>query len=41
VLIPLRAGDPVVPIIHAAMRLRHTARAKARRAVQFIRARKA
>jgi CelD/BcsL family acetyltransferase involved in cellulose biosynthesis len=41
VLIPLRAGDPVVPIIHAAMRLHHTARAQARRAVQFIRARKA
>jgi CelD/BcsL family acetyltransferase involved in cellulose biosynthesis len=40
VLIPLRAGDPVVPIVHAAIRLRHTARDQARRAVQFIRKRR-
>ena len=40
VLIPLRAGDPVVPIVHTAMRLRHTARDQARRAVQFIRKRR-
>jgi CelD/BcsL family acetyltransferase involved in cellulose biosynthesis len=40
VLIPLRAGDPVVSIIHTAMKLRHTARAQARRAVQFIRQRR-
>jgi CelD/BcsL family acetyltransferase involved in cellulose biosynthesis len=41
VLIPLRRGDPAVTIIHAAMRLRDTARAQARRAVQFIRERRA
>jgi CelD/BcsL family acetyltransferase involved in cellulose biosynthesis len=41
VLIPLRSNDPVVPVIHAAMKLRHTAREQARRAVQFIQARKA
>jgi CelD/BcsL family acetyltransferase involved in cellulose biosynthesis len=40
VLIPLRAGDPVVPIVHAAMRLRLTARDQARRAVQSIRKRR-
>jgi hypothetical protein len=40
VLIPLRPGDPVVAIVHAAMKLRHTARAKTRRAVQFIRKRR-
>ncbi len=37
VLLPLRPNDPVVPIIHAAMAGRETARALARRAVQFIR----
>jgi Acetyltransferase (GNAT) domain len=37
VLLPLRPNDPVVPIIHAAMTLQNTARALARRAVQFIR----
>jgi CelD/BcsL family acetyltransferase involved in cellulose biosynthesis len=37
VLLPLRPNDPVVRIIHAAMALRDTARALARRAVQFIR----
>lgn len=37
VLIPLRPNDPVVSIIHAAMLARQTARALARRAVQFIR----
>jgi CelD/BcsL family acetyltransferase involved in cellulose biosynthesis len=41
VLIPLRSGDPIVPVISAAMKLRHTAREQARRAVQFFRARKA
>jgi CelD/BcsL family acetyltransferase involved in cellulose biosynthesis len=41
VLIPLRSGDPIVPVISAAMKLRHTAREQARRAVQFVRARKA
>ncbi|MBU6462257.1 MAG: GNAT family N-acetyltransferase [Bradyrhizobium sp.] len=37
VLIPLRAGDPVASLVHAAMMLRHTARAQARRAIQLIR----
>jgi CelD/BcsL family acetyltransferase involved in cellulose biosynthesis len=41
VLIPLRPGDPAVTIIHAAMKLRDTARTQARRAVQFIRERRA
>ncbi|WP_300165148.1 GNAT family N-acetyltransferase [Bradyrhizobium sp.] len=37
VLIPLRAGDPVVSLVHAAMMARHTVRAQARRAVQLMR----
>ena len=37
VLIPLRAGDPMVPLIHAAMTLRRWIREPARRAVHFIR----
>jgi CelD/BcsL family acetyltransferase involved in cellulose biosynthesis len=37
VLIPLRPNDPVVNVIHAAMKLRHTARALARRTVHLIR----
>jgi CelD/BcsL family acetyltransferase involved in cellulose biosynthesis len=37
VLLPLRPNDPLVPIIHAAMTMRDTARALARRAVQTIR----
>ena len=40
VLLPLRPNDPVVPIIRAAMTVRDTARALARRAVQFIRKRR-
>jgi CelD/BcsL family acetyltransferase involved in cellulose biosynthesis len=40
VLVPLRAGDPVVPIVYAAMKVHHTARAQARRAVQFVRKRR-
>jgi CelD/BcsL family acetyltransferase involved in cellulose biosynthesis len=36
-LIPLRRGDPVVSLIHAAMTLRRLVREPARRAVQFIR----
>ncbi len=40
VLIPLRPGDPAVAIIHAAMKLRGTARVQARRAVQFVRNRR-
>jgi CelD/BcsL family acetyltransferase involved in cellulose biosynthesis len=39
VLIPLRRGDPVVPLIHAAMNLRRLIREPARRAVHFIRQR--
>jgi CelD/BcsL family acetyltransferase involved in cellulose biosynthesis len=39
VLIPLRRGDPVVPVIHAAMNLRRLIREPARRAVHFIRQR--
>jgi CelD/BcsL family acetyltransferase involved in cellulose biosynthesis len=37
VLIPLRKNDPVVPLIHAAMLLRHGLRELARRAVHLIR----
>jgi CelD/BcsL family acetyltransferase involved in cellulose biosynthesis len=40
VLIPLRANDPVVAMIHAALRLRQAAREGARRAIQFVRSRK-
>jgi CelD/BcsL family acetyltransferase involved in cellulose biosynthesis len=39
VLVPLRPNDPVVPLIHAAMRLRRLIREPARRAVHFIRKR--
>jgi hypothetical protein len=39
VLIPLRPGDPVVSLIHAALRLRKFVREPARRAIQFIRKR--
>jgi hypothetical protein len=39
VLIPLRPSDPVVSMIYGMMKLRETARAQARRAVQFIRRR--
>jgi CelD/BcsL family acetyltransferase involved in cellulose biosynthesis len=38
-LIPLRRGDPVVPLIHAAIRLRGLIREPMRRAVHFIRQR--
>jgi CelD/BcsL family acetyltransferase involved in cellulose biosynthesis len=37
VLVPLRKNDPVVPLIHAAMMLRHGLRELARRAVRLIR----
>jgi CelD/BcsL family acetyltransferase involved in cellulose biosynthesis len=37
VLIPLRANDPVVPVIHAMLSARQTALAQARRAVHFVR----
>jgi hypothetical protein len=37
VLIPLRPGDPVVSMIHAAIVARNTAREQARRAIRFIR----
>jgi CelD/BcsL family acetyltransferase involved in cellulose biosynthesis len=37
VLLPLRAGDPVVSVVHAAMTARENARALARRAVRLIR----
>ena len=37
VLIPLRRGDPVVPLIHAALTLRRVVREPARRAAHFIR----
>jgi hypothetical protein len=40
VLIPLRSGDPVVPLIHAAIVARNTAHEQARRAVRFIRERR-
>jgi CelD/BcsL family acetyltransferase involved in cellulose biosynthesis len=36
VLIPLRRGDPMVPLIHAALTLRSAARELARRAVHFM-----
>jgi len=39
VLIPLRRNDPAVPLIHAAMMLRHGLRELARRAVHVIRGR--
>ena len=39
VLIPLRRGDPVVPLIHAALTLRRLAYQSVRRAVHFIRRR--
>jgi hypothetical protein len=39
VLIPLRRGDPVVPLIRAALALRGVAREQARRLVHFIRKR--
>ena len=37
VLIPLRKNDPVVPLIHAALRLRMWGRDAARRALRVIR----
>jgi Acetyltransferase (GNAT) domain len=40
VLIPLRSGDPVVSMIHAAIVARNTLREQARRAVRFIRERR-
>ena len=40
VVIPLRANDPVVSLIHAALKARHMARELARRAVHRIRTRK-
>jgi CelD/BcsL family acetyltransferase involved in cellulose biosynthesis len=40
VLIPLRAGDPVVAVVRTALTLRRLAREQARRAVQFIRKRR-
>ncbi len=39
VLIPLRRGDPVVSLIHAALSLRRVLREPARRAAHFIRKR--
>jgi CelD/BcsL family acetyltransferase involved in cellulose biosynthesis len=39
VLIPLRPNDPVVSLVHAAIRLRRLVREPARRAVHFIRRR--
>jgi hypothetical protein len=39
VLIPLRRGDPVVSLIHAALTLRRVLREPARRAARFIRKR--
>ena len=39
VLLPLRRGDPMVPLIHAAASLRRLIREPARRAVRFIRKR--
>src|SRR6202022_3999443 len=41
VLIPLRSGDPVVPLIHAALTLRRLIRELARRTVDVIRDRRA
>jgi CelD/BcsL family acetyltransferase involved in cellulose biosynthesis len=40
VLIPLRSGDPVVPMIQAAIAAQNTAREHARRVVRFIRERR-
>jgi CelD/BcsL family acetyltransferase involved in cellulose biosynthesis len=40
VLIPLRSGDPVVSIIHAAIVTRNTAREQIRRGILFIRERR-
>jgi CelD/BcsL family acetyltransferase involved in cellulose biosynthesis len=40
VLIPLRSGDPVVPIIHAAIVAQNAAREQARRVVRYIRQRR-
>jgi len=40
VLIPLRRGDPVVPLIRAALRLRGAIREPVRRIVHFVRSRK-
>lgn len=40
VLVPLRANDPVVAIIHAALRLRQSSYALLRRAVHMLRARR-
>ena len=37
VLIPLRRGDPVVPLIRAALALRGTIREPLRRVVHFVR----
>jgi CelD/BcsL family acetyltransferase involved in cellulose biosynthesis len=39
VLIPLRPGDPVVPLVHGALKLRTLVREPLRRAVHFIRKR--
>jgi CelD/BcsL family acetyltransferase involved in cellulose biosynthesis len=39
VLVPLRANDPIVPLIHAALGLRNGARELARRAVHLMRGR--
>jgi CelD/BcsL family acetyltransferase involved in cellulose biosynthesis len=39
VIIPLRRSDPVVPLIHAAMKMRQWAREAARRAVHLVRGR--
>jgi CelD/BcsL family acetyltransferase involved in cellulose biosynthesis len=39
VLIPLRSGDPVVSMVHAAIVTRNTAREQARRAIRLIRQR--
>jgi hypothetical protein len=40
VILPLRRHDPVVPAIHAAMKMRHRLRDLARRAVHLLRAAK-
>jgi CelD/BcsL family acetyltransferase involved in cellulose biosynthesis len=40
VLVPLRPGDPVVPLVHAALTLRRAVREPLRRAVQLIRKQK-
>ena len=39
VLIPLRPRDPVVPLVHGALKLRQLIREPLRRAVHFIRKR--